>query len=88
MNQELVVIAIKTDQPNAVRRMEAVLAAMHPIEEAPAAEVIALELGHMKPAPNALSANAYEHLRGVFGQEAMDRLGVGDVIFPEHARRT
>jgi hypothetical protein len=77
--EALLLVAIKTDQPNIQRRLEIILAASAPVGEMPPAEVWAFELGHEEPAPHALTANAYEALVALIGQDGVDRLQIGSL---------
>lgn len=78
-SEALMIVLLRTDQPNAQRRLNTILAAMEPVGEQLNAEVFAFDLGHTEPAPHALTANAYEHLRELFGQETLDRLQLGSL---------
>lgn len=77
--EAILVVAIRTDQPDIERRLKLILAAAQPIESPNQAEVRAFELGHESPHPFALTANDFERLRDLLGEDATDRLGLSAV---------
>lgn len=75
----VLLVAVRTDQPDIERRLKLILAAAQPIEKPNQAEVRAFELGHESPHPFALTSNDFERLRDLFGEDAMERLELSPV---------
>jgi hypothetical protein len=71
----LLLVAIKTDQPNIKRRLEMILAAAHPVQDPPdtTAQVYAKSVGE-------LTANDWQALARWFGPAGVRDLNIGDVV--------
>lgn len=76
MSDVLLLVAIKTDQPNVKRRIETILAAAQPIQDPPNTEAQVWT----REVEDGLVAADLDGLARYFGWNGIRRLNVGDVV--------